>query len=133
MLMKTVNRILLATAVTVILGSMSQAMAQSQMSGPNGLAVSPKVRQSLSERPAQITASAPGALPVATQSRHASTLAGSPRAQQMARDNTKSEVAGGPQVVVASNQRADDGIAASPKLREQMNERSTQFQIAPLK
>ena len=127
------NRILLAAAVTVILGSMSQAMAQSQMSGPNGMAASPKVRQSLSERPAQITTSAPGALPVGAQSRHANTLAGPPRAQQMARDNAKSEVAGGTQVVVASNQRTDDGIAASPKLREQMNERSMRFEIAPLK
>jgi hypothetical protein len=132
MLMKTMNRILLAAAVTVILGSMSQAMAQSQMSSPNGLAASPKVRQFLSERPAQLTV-APSALSVSAQSRHVSTLAGSPRAQQMARDNAKSEVAGGAQVVVASNQRTDDGIAASPKLREQMNERSMQFQIAPLK
>ena len=127
------NRILLAAAVTVILGSMSQAMAQSQMSGPNGLAASPKVRQSLSERPAQLTAFAPGAVHVSAQSIHASTLAGPPRAQQMAQDNAKSEVAGGTQVVVASNQRTDDGIAASPKLREQMNERSMRFEIAPLK
>jgi hypothetical protein len=131
--MKKMNRILLTAAVTVVLGSLSQATAQSQMSGPNGLAASPKVRQMVSERPTQLTVSAPGVLPVSAQSAHSGMLAASPRVQQMARDNAKSEVAGGTQAVVASNQRNADGIAASPKLREQMNERSMRFQIAPLK
>jgi len=132
-LMKNMNRILLAAVVTVALGSLSQVAAQSQMSGPNGLAASPKVRQALGERPVPPVLSAPKALPVSSIRAYAPALAASPRVQQMLRDNAKSAVAAGSEVVVASNLGNSDGIAASPKLREQLNERPMRFQIAPLK
>lgn len=127
------NRILTVAAATVVLGFLGQAVAQSQMSGPNGLAASPKVRQALNERPGQTSVVAPH------QARHTATiapagyLAASPKVQAMARENAKSGVAANAAIMVASTPVRADGIAASPKLREQMNERSMQFQIAPLK
>ena len=131
--MKTMNRILLGATVTMVLGSLNYALAQAQMSGPNGLAASPKVRQMLSERPAKSAEAAPTAAASQTSNQSAAMLAGSPKARQMAQDNAKSTVADTTSGVVASTQGKADAIAASPKVRAQMDERPVQFQIAPLK
>jgi hypothetical protein len=131
--MKKMNRILIAAAAAFALGSFSQAVAQSQMSGPNGLAASPKVRQVLSERPVQDLVAASKPARYNGTLAQAGNLAASPKVQSLARENAKSGVAGHAAVVVASTAGNADGIAASPKLREQMNERLMQFQIAPLK
>jgi hypothetical protein len=57
----------------------------------------------------------------------------SPKVQQMLSDNAKSGVASAEGAVVTLGGRETDGIAASPKVRQQMAEQPVQFQIAPLK
>ena len=112
--MKTTNRILLAAAMAAGLALTTPAMAQNNTSG-DGIAASPKARQMLKER---------------SQLNLASTdLAASPKTSQMLAEQNKCCVAPTTGAVASAN----DGIAASPKLREQLNERSLEFQIAPLK
>ncbi len=127
------NRILLAATITIVLGPLNHAAAQAQMSGPNGLAASPKVRQMLSERPAKSSEATVAAPVTQARNQRTSALAASPKVQQMMQDNAKSTVADATANVVASNRGNVDGIAASPKVRAQMDERSVRFQIAPLK
>lgn len=120
------NRILSATILAAALGVAAQAMAQSQMSGLNGLAASPRVRKMLSELPVAVVpvvATAPQAKPLA--------VAESPRVQKQRSELPQSITP----AAVAPVYTAPGGnpIAASPKLQEQLDERPLQFQIAPLK
>ena len=130
--MNKINRILLATAIAFVVTLASQSMAQSQMSGPNGIAASPKVRAMLSEQAARGLSTA--AIVTANNPNYRKTaVAASPRVQQMLSDNAKSGVASTEGAVAPLVGREADGIAASPKVRQQMANQPVQFQIAPLK
>ncbi len=120
------NRILSATVLATALGLAAQAMAQSQMSGPNGLAASPRVRKMLSELPVAVVpmvAAAPQVKPLV--------VTGSPRVQKQLSELPQ-PIAPAPTAPVYTT-RGGNPIAASPKLQQQLDERPMQFQIAPLK
>lgn len=131
--MKNTKQNLLAGTVTALAILAGQAFAQSQMSGPNGIAASPRLRAMLNERPA------PASFVVSTRQAPSSwsssqdTLAASPRLRSMLPASQNSTIAPSPVVVVQSPSRVSDNLAASPRLRSQLEERSMQFQVAPLK
>jgi len=122
------NRILSVTILTATFALAGQGMAQSQMSGPNGVAASPRVAKAMNERPVS--------QPAAVANRVAATtpaVAASPRIQSQLNERPKSGLANPGSTVASSTTRSGKPIAASPKLQEQMNAQPMQFQIAPLK
>jgi len=127
--MKTTNRILLAAAMAAGLALATPATAQNNPAG-DGITASPKARQMLNERRARVNAAATATAAASTKACCARTdLAASPKASQMLAEQQKCCVA----PTTGSVASANDGITASPKLREQLNERPLKFQIAPLK
>jgi hypothetical protein len=131
--MKRLNRVLFAATVALGLAAAGQAVAQSQLSGPNGTAMSPNLRRMLAEPPAQaIVVAAPQQPTVWPSGVNTANVAASPKQQQlMAQSQT---VARTHEPVVAAYQpTGSDGITASPKLRQMMEQNAAQFQIAPLK
>lgn len=130
--MKNINPKLVAgtaAALMILAGSLN---AQSQMSGPGPLASSPKVRAMLHSRPMEVVGIAPSPSAPFGLSLSQPTAA-SPKVIQMAENNKKYMIAPGAGAVVSSTTRNTDRIAASPKLRERLDERTPGFEIAPLK
>jgi hypothetical protein len=127
-LMKAMNRILFLAVTTAGLAFTASALAD----GP-AIAASPRVRQMLDDRAAQTLVAVGSTRAVSAKECCASeNLAASPKVQQMLSAQPKCcavSATSDPSTV----SRPDDGIAASPKLRQQLNERSTEFQIAPIK
>jgi hypothetical protein len=123
--MKNMNRIFLLAATSIGLTLTFPALAGGQQ-----IAASPKLRQMLDERAAVVSNTTAPTVSVkdccADQN-----LAASPKVQQIVSSRPKCCAASGVEISTVS--RPEDGIAASPKVRTQLNERSTQFQIAPLK
>jgi hypothetical protein len=119
--MKTLNRVLIAAAVAAVLGVSSSVRAQSQMVGNDGIAASPKLRAQMNER-ARVSAVVDKDLRVAPLS-----TAASPKVVAEREALTKAAGAG------VASKKASDGIAASPRLRLQMNERPQAVEIAPVK
>jgi hypothetical protein len=126
--MKTKNRILLAAAMAAGLALASPAMAQNNTVG-DGIAASPKARKMLNERAQVNVASTATSTASAKACCERTDLAASPKTSQMLAEQKKCCVAPTTGTVAS----ATDGITASPKLREQLNERQLKFQIAPLK
>jgi len=122
--MKTLNRILLAAATAASFALVSQALAD------DSIAASPKARQMMNDR----NAAAIAATAVTTGASYEVTTPGanataSPKGHQMFADQAKSTLASSGDTLVS---RAD-GIAASPKVRAQLNDRPVVFEVAPLK
>jgi len=122
--MKKVNRVLAAAAVAAVLGISSSVRAQNQLVGDDGIAASPRLRAQMNER-----AKATGVVdkdfrvaPLATGA--------SPRVVAQREALTK---AAGTAAVATTKANATDGIAASPRVRLQMNDRPTAVEIAPVK
>jgi hypothetical protein len=121
--MKNMNRIFLLAATTIGLTLTFPALA-----GPR-IAASPKLQQMLDDRAAVVSNTTAPTTSV-KDCCAAENLAASPKVQQMLSSRPKCCAS---VVETATVSRPDDGIAASPKVRTQLNERSTEFQIAPLK
>jgi hypothetical protein len=111
--MKTTKRILSATIIAAVLGIAGQAMGQTQLSGPNGLATSPKLRKQMTEPGGWAATQAP--VTVAFYPAPGQTIG----------------VAPGTGTVVIYKNRNVSGVVASPRLQEQLNERPTQILIVP--
>ena len=139
--MKTVNQILFGAFIVTILSVTAQAGTH-LLSGDDGIAASPRVRQTLNERKA--SASAPSlesrnqATPTLASSGYCSEandrIVASPKARQIL--NEFKLVPSAPEaaaVVVGYQPVGADGIAASPKVRELLNERGGPIMIAPVK
>jgi|SRR6185369_2833313 len=121
--MKMMNRILLLAATTAGL-----AFTVNVTAAP-AIAASPKVRAMLDDQASRATAVS---TTVSTKDCCAAeNLAVSPKVQQMLAERPKCCASSATETTTIS--RPNDGIAASPKLRQQLNERSTEFQIAPIK
>lgn len=131
--MKDLNRVFFAATVALGLASVSPVMAQSQLSGPDGTAMSPKTRFLLAQPPAQVII--PAAQPMAAWPSGVNTtgMTGMPKQQQLQAQSQTAQPT--PQSTAVAGYRATgpDGITASPKLRQMMDENTVQFQIAPLK
>jgi hypothetical protein len=121
--MKTLNRVLIAAAVAAVLGVSSSVRAQSQMVGNDAIAASPKLRAQMNER-AKISGVVDKDIRVAPLS-----TAASPKV--VAEREALTKPAGA--AVAPTKAKATDGIAASPRLRQQMNERPEAVEIAPVK
>ena len=126
--MNTMNRILSVAAIATALLFVTQAKTQAANS--DGIAASPKVRQMLNERNASFSVVATPATPTRGDSGY---LAASPKLSQMLAERTGSSAVTSAALASASTSSLDDGIAASPKLREQLRERALAFQVAPIK
>ncbi len=122
---------MLVAVAALGIGSVSSALAQSQMSGPGGLATSPKVRAMLREQPVVVVAQAPVTQPLVYN--QAQNVAASPKVLQQLANNAKSTLATPAPVVVSSRTSVPNNLAASPKVREQMESTPMRFEIAPLK
>jgi len=119
--MKNLNTLLMAAALTAVFGLANQARA-----GEDGIAASPKVRQSLNQKNAAVSTAI-----LASSAATEDGVAASPKVRQALSERKMAE--GTPSAAVASATASEDGIAASPKVRGQLNERSAEFTVAPLK
>jgi len=135
--MKNANRFFIAAAALGLLASTSQLRAGGNSaccSGSccdNATAASPRVRAVLDERcksrcapSAQVTSST-----IVLQTE----IAASPKAQQM-RNEWAQTPAGSAMLDMGDfNASVSDGVAASPKVRAQLDERRQVIEVAPLK
>jgi hypothetical protein len=144
-LMKKVNQILFVAVIATTLSLASQANAQYRINEDDGIAASPKARQTLTERRGSTTTSLTASKNPATTNPNASAgypvaenadIAASPRARQLLNEQARRSSPILSSVAVASagheSTRAD-GIAASPKLSQQLNERPKTIIVAPVK
>src|SRR5215471_10771809 len=124
--MKSRNGLLITVAVIALIPAMG-AVGQYKPTGDDGITASPRLRQALNERkastgaavmvPTVMVRAAPGDVPIAA----------SPRLQQSMAERGSMVVTHGNVVVTSTTTAPSDGIAASPKLREQLNERAPAF------
>ncbi len=95
-----------------------------QLTGKDGITASPKVRQMLEER--KTVAAVPGDIVRAANLG----VTASPKLSQLLAPQHK--VAANP-AEISLTARLDDGLVASPKLRERLNSTGAPFQVAPIK
>jgi hypothetical protein len=134
-IMKNLNSILFAAAVSATLSLASNASAQFKPAAGDGIAASPKVRQMLNERAARARVAPVIPSVTVTYRTPGVGVTASPRVRQMLNEQTVviSQTPSTEVAAVGYRPRAADGIAASPRLRQQLNERSSPIIIAPLK
>lgn len=140
-IMKSLDRILFATAIATTFSLAGIANAQIGANENDGIAASPKVRQMFNEQKTSARSAAMahqhGTAAVAPAGQAATRtveIAASPKTRQ-ALDERRAAV-GRPSSQVASaayQATGADGITAAPKLRQQLNERPTTFMVAPVK
>jgi hypothetical protein len=129
--MKNLSKIMFVAALAASFSLVNQASAQYRAVGDDGIAASPKVREMLDQRKAAANTPAAPTV-VVTQTTHKSITA-SPRATELLERNT---VVSTPAVVSTSGgyqPTGSDGITASPKARQMIDEQHKQFMVAPLK
>ncbi len=135
--MKELRYFLLAVVMAATIGLGGSAKAQA--SKDDGIAASPRMRQFLNERKAaaaavaskKVTGAVFGEQVVATKP-----IAASPRVQQKldrGAASTSTPVLTTDRVSVGYRATGPDGITASPKMREQLNQRGTVIMVAPVK
>jgi hypothetical protein len=133
--MKNLNKVLLAAAVAATVGLATNASAQYKAVGNDGIAASPKLRQMLDERAASHHV-APQTHTVGVRYRSpAAGVTASPKVLHIL-DSQKVVLDGGASkdtALAGYRPVGADGIAASPKLRSQLDERSPRFAVAPVK
>ena len=134
--MKKMNRVLAVAAFAAVLGVGSSISAQALAVGEDGLVASPKVRAQINERRANSAIPAPKVV-VAVSNESAKpwavvSVAASPKLAQLLAEREASKTASTADIG-STTVAVNDGIAASPKLREQLNERRQQVEIAPVK
>jgi membrane protease subunit (stomatin/prohibitin family) len=134
--MKTLNRILFATALATTISLAHNASAQFKVNSDDGIAASPKVRQMLNEQRAK-SRTAPASVAVASVSYKATSQDGIAASPKLRQTLNEWKVVTGPTALASTSAAyravGDDGITASPKLRQQLNERRSSVTIAPLK
>jgi hypothetical protein len=128
--MKNPSRLLIAAAALALFASAGQVKAQSQAVGDDGIAASPKVRQMLNERKARNAAPLQVTINLITSQ---ATIAGSPKDQQMRNERMPALVPQTGGGTVGYMPTGPDGITASPKVRQMLDERRQTVEIAPLK
>ena len=137
--MSNQTKLVIVTVAAVAALFVTQARAQYQAVGNDGIAASPKMREMLNDRACSTAnpQAAPSVTAVTYLGVSGDGIAASPKVRQMLDEQDRNAVVIPPSAAVASagyRATADDGIAASPKLRQQLNERSSpEFQVAPVK
>ena len=128
--MKIQNKLAILTVTAITSLFVSQANAQYSPVGDDGITASPKVRAMLNDRVRASSLSLANNFSFQAPAG----IATSPKVLQTLADRKSGPAAPQETTMVAAQPRTGDGISASPKLREQLDERSSrQLQIAPLK
>ena len=130
----------------MLIVSANGVSAQSQLSGSDGIAASPRARQMLNERKAinenkgmfiGVLKDSDGACcnGTACVTKEGKPIAASPRVTQMLSERPVRQVETVTTSAGVAGYRATgaDGITASPRLRQQLDERRQAVEIAPLK
>ena len=128
--MKSSNRLLIAAAALALFASAGQIKAQSQAVGDDGITASPKVRQMLNEQKARNVAPQQVTINLITSQ---ATIAGSPKVQQMRNERMSEPVLQTGTEIAGYRPTGADGITASPKVRQALEESRQTVEIAPLK
>jgi hypothetical protein len=133
--MRNLNKVLFAAAVAATVGLATNASAQYKPVGDDGIAASPKVRQMLDERAASHRV-APVTHAAGVPYRNpADGVTAPPKvlhilaSQKVVLDRGSSKEP----ALAGYRPVGNDGIAASPKLRQQLDESSPRIMIAPVK
>ena len=123
------NRILWVATVAGACALASGAKAQYRAVGDDGIAASPKLRQKLDERRTTVAIGAAETPVMVSQGRSDDEIIGSPKANETLTPPMVPVVfsTGGD---VSYKPVGDDGIAASPKVRQLLNERKMRFETA---
>ena len=110
------NRILFAAAATLTLAA--SGLAQYQPVGNDGIAASPKLRQTINES----ALVAPAAVaPKAAMACCEDTIVASPKVLQTLPPQPKCCAVSVKESLASTTAKTDDGVFASPKVREQLN------------
>lgn len=133
--MKNQNNILFVIALAASLSLVSSVNAQYRPTGDDGVTASPKVRQQLNEREAGTRMASAVPPVIVIYQNPAESIAVSPKGREMAVQQrvVVSSVPSAEAASIGYQPTGTDGITASPKLREQLNEQRTPIIIAPLK
>jgi len=110
-------------------GAGASANAEFRTYPDDGIAASPKVRAQLNERKRRYVATP--MVVVVTKRRAPANLAASPKQKQRLAEQSEVWVLG--VTTPSTTAPVNDGIAASPKVRSQMNGHAERFEIAPVK
>lgn len=131
--MKSLNKSIVTAALLVTAASATLASPQYKPTGDDGITASPRLRQTLDERAAAKRVTQQPVNPVITY-KYQGTLAtaASPKLQQLQGQrklvaNTDSEQ------FVGYRPTGADGVTASPKLRQQLDQAAPPVMIAPVK
>ncbi len=117
--MNKMNRIVGAVVVAGALGFAGQGLAQSQMTGPDGLATSPRLRQQLNERPVVLVRESAACCPACNRPGATVTYPAGPQSLQQ---STASSWAPGSGTAAGPDASRQPGVIASPRLQEQLAE-----------
>jgi len=132
--MKNPSRLFMAAAALTLFASAGQIQAESTLVGGDGITASPKVRQMLNERPRAVPAQQVAAQRVTTYMvPPQTTIAASPKVSQMRNEMPRTYVSEVRMETVGYKATSSDGITASPKARQMLDERRLTVEIAPLK
>ncbi len=127
-----------AAAALVILASASQSQAQYRPTGDDGITASPKARQFLNERKPAVKADVSSMQVSTIRTTWDGSITASPKAHEiLAKRVAVPATSAGSELAsrdAGYQPTGADGVTASPKMREALNERGTAtFQIAPIK
>jgi hypothetical protein len=133
--MKNTHCFLIVAAALALFASVDQARAGSSSCcaacADDGITASPKVRAMLDDRKACSMASAQVAAAYQTTSH--TTVAASPKVQQMRNDRIGAGTLEVAPETAGYRATGTDGVTASPKVRARLDERNQVIEIAPLK
>jgi hypothetical protein len=134
--MNLTNKLLMTGVVISTLMPALQAHAQYRPTGEDGITASPRLRQMLSERPAFSRSGSASSDPVLVSGSTRDGIVASSRiSPQLTQRKGNITLPPSTASTVASTTKApNDGIAASPKLRQQMREQPmrSEVEIAPI-
>jgi hypothetical protein len=137
--MKSLNKVLFATAVAAGLSLAQSASAQCKPTGDDGIAASPRVRQILNESTTPMCCSGGRCAQITTRVSVWDPSVGvtaSPKVREMLASQKRVVVLDAPATVTGNasyRPTGDDGITASPRVRQQLDERAPSLMVAPVK
>ena len=133
--MKNLNKVMLTAAFAASFSLVQNASAQFKPTVDDGIAASPKVRQMLNERAAAARVQPANPTVAVTYRNPAVGVTAPPKTLQMLAER-KVVVNGALSTEVATTgyrPTGNDGVTASPKLRQQLDERGPTLMVAPIK
>lgn len=124
--MKNFSKILFVAALAASFGAIDRASA-----GDNGILASPRGREMINVRSGG--RNAPVTPTVSVAKKDTAKVLASPRGREMMIVRSGGRSAPSSVAVVSYKATGSDGITASPKRRQQLDEQGREFKVAPLK